>query len=173
VADWLDSGHATLLLRCDTGIGKTHAAIAVVNEAMRRPRPPQAMIWSATELNEALRPSRPDAEQVKARIMTTGLLVVDDVGREKISEWTLQELGSILEGRWRTRSLGRRNIFTTNLFYDEGQPDQVGYPRRPNLLERYDSRIAERLVDDAVIVQLYGESRRAPASWDWQGEEDG
>lgn len=166
VRQWLGSGHQSLLLVGDTGKGKTHAAVAIGNAAVERgERPLSVELWTAPELNKELRPSNPHYDRVMDRVIEAELFIVEDLGIEKISEWTLQEFYTALNARYRNRRLGRRNVITTNLPYDRGEPGDPGYPSEPNMVDRYDSRIAERIIDDAVIVRLQGPSRRAPARW--------
>jgi DNA replication protein DnaC len=146
VSGWWESGHATLFLYAEEpGVGKTHAAFAVGAQAVEAGATVEA--WTTITLLSAMRPDGdPDA---LPHAMAADLLVLDDLGRESDSEWTRQQLHSILDARLAN---GRRTVVTTNL-------------RDEQMESRYGAPLVDRLVDDAVIVEVRGESRRRPARW--------
>ncbi|PZG48681.1 hypothetical protein C1I98_12485 [Spongiactinospora gelatinilytica] len=93
------------------------------------------------------------------------MLILHDLGAEKVTEWSLEQLYRLVDARVRNR---RELVVTTNLPYDErGFADTPleQRPVRPNLVERYGSRITERLLHGAVVVRVVGESRRKPVPW--------
>lgn len=148
VADWWDRGVLTLVLRSErNGVGKSHAAYAIGNHAMAQAEDVWAVCWTMIGLNDAFRPSGDDTAYGVAQ--TCDLLLVDDVGREKISEWTLERMQGVLDARWSER---RRTILTTRLTGEQ-------------FVERYGGSISDRVRDDAWVVEVKGESRRAPAPW--------
>lgn len=146
IRSWWGNGAATLILRSDTpGVGKTHAAYAVGAEAIESGATVAA--WSMLDLNDALRPGGdPDAYQW-AQI--TDLLIVDDMGRERITDWTLERLQGLLDARWREQ---RRQLVTTNL---DG----------PAFLARYGQPVVDRIRDASRAVVMPGKSRRTVAPW--------
>lgn len=146
VSGWWASTSPTLILRSLTpGVGKSHAAFAIGYHvvALRR----SARSWSAIDLNEALRPGQDETAFDVAR--EVDLLVIDDLGAERLTEWTIERLTSLLDHRWGNQ---KRTILTTNL---EGKV----------LLDRYGSRLVDRMIDEATIVEVAGMSRRRPAPW--------
>jgi DNA replication protein DnaC len=143
---WPEAEVLTLLLRSGSnGVGKTHAAYAVGNDAVEHGA--WAAAWTMIGLNDALRPGG-DLTAYDTACMCD-LLVVDDLGRERISEWTLERLTGVLDARWTAR---RRTVLTTRLTGDQ-------------FVERYGGSISDRVRDDAWIVEVKGESRRGPAPW--------
>lgn len=151
VSGWLDSGHQTLLLASAApGLGKTHAAYAVGSEAVNNGLTVEA--YTAMELLSALRPNprEPDAPgQVLDDVLTCDLLVLDDLGRENATAWAQEQVHHVLNTRLGDQ---RRTVITTNLTAEE-MGERYGYP------------LLDRVLDDAVIVKVTGESRRRPAAW--------
>ncbi len=101
-----------LVLGGSTGAGKSHAACALG--------------WRAAELGHGVefvpavrmfRLLRPDGDpQAYARFAGADLLILDDLGTEKASDWSLSELYSIINDRWLEQM---PTIVTTNLTADE------------------------------------------------------
>lgn len=151
VSGWLGSGHQTLLLASTKpGIGKTHAAYAVGAQAVDEGLWVEA--WTAMEMLSALRPNAGDPEapvRVLADVTTCDLLILDDLGRERVNEWTTEQVHHVLDVRLRE---GRRTVVTTNMTAED-------------VMDRYTAPLYDRLVDDAVVVKVSGEGRRRPAAW--------
>lgn len=141
VTGWLDQPLRNLILTGSSRRGKSHVAYAIGNEARRRGQ------WVAgflvTDLLECLRPSEVDparSERTRQTVRGADLLILDDLGPESQTPWTVEQLWDVLEARIAT---GTRLIATTNLSYAE--------------LERaYGPRIVYRLVENAVIVKFEG-----------------
>lgn len=150
VAGWLDSGHRGLVIHSGiTGNGKTHAAYAVGNAAVDRGL--WVVAYTSAELATALQPSRDDAETVESTVHRCDLLIIDDLGREKASDWRMEVFQTLLDVRWRE---GRRLIVTTNM----SGPDS-------RIIERYGDPIVDRITDDAVSVCFTGQGRRQHVPW--------
>jgi DNA replication protein DnaC len=144
VSGWLDAADSgTLLLVGEPGTGKTHAAYAVGNAAVAAGW--WALGWTAADLNDALRPGG-DADAY-ADAAGCDLLVWDDLGRDRITEWTLEQTQRVLDARSREQ---RKTVVTTNL-------------RSAALAEQYGNPILDRLVDGATVVQFKGATRRRQA----------
>lgn len=147
VSGWLDSDSRMLVLRSEApGVGKTHAAYAVANAAVAAGV--WAWAWSAIDLNDALRPGE-HTEHARITAYECDLLVLDDLGREQVSGWTIERLHGLLDARWRNAG---RTIITTNL---SGQ----------QFTERYGDPVLDRIIDDARIVTVTGVTRRKQAPW--------
>jgi DNA replication protein DnaC len=140
VRGWLDSGVATLLLTGAVGTGKTHAAYAVTNAACDR-----SLLTVAVTVPDFLVVLRPGGDStLAARARAAELLFLDDLGAEKPSEWTGEQLSSLIDARVREE---RRQIVTTNSTYDE-------------LVSRLGARTMSRLTGGSTVVQFKGDDRR-------------
>jgi DNA replication protein DnaC len=73
------------------------------------------------------------------------VLVLDDLGAEKSSEWTLSMLYHVINERY---NQGRTTIITTNLPWDDLQPaaasDRIAPAQRAMKIETLRDRISER-----------------------------
>ena len=72
------------------------------------------------------------------------VLILDDLGVEKTSDWVLQTLYTIMDRRYREEL---RTIITSNLDIEE-------------IREKFDDRIASRIVGMCRICTLKGKDRR-------------
>ena len=73
-----------------------------------------------------------------------GLLILDDIGVEKPSEWAQQTLFLIIDRRYQQL---RKTVFTSNLSLDE-------------LSERLGDRITSRIADMCKVIEIKGKDRR-------------
>lgn len=81
-----------------TGSGKTHLAAAIANSILRRGA--AVKWWNVTGLYNAIRESfgKPD-EGIISGCKTAGLLILDDLGAEKPTEWTAATMYDIVNSR--------------------------------------------------------------------------
>jgi DNA replication protein DnaC len=150
VTGWLTSGHQTLLLAsAEPGLGKTHAAYAVGAQAAADGLVVEA--WNVSDmLSEMRREMRSEApDETLNAVTSSDLVFLDDLGRENATAWAQEQIHCILDHRLREK---RRTIITTNLTADD-MGARYGYP------------LLDRVIDDAVIVKVTGESRRKAVQW--------
>lgn len=105
-----------IILYGPTGCGKTHLACAILNCVLEDCW--RAAYWCVPQMLEMLMPGGDEAEQqmILDKALLSRVLLLDDLGAEKSSEWTRKELTIILDSRWREN---RPTIITTNLLPDE------------------------------------------------------
>lgn len=118
------------------GAGKTWEASALARELLLTDSTPVTMV-GAVELMAGMRPNK-DGTSDLGTFQVAPVLVIDDLGVEKPTEWTSQQLYALAEYR-NARRLPV--ILTTNL-------------TGAQLRERYDPRTVDRLVEDATLLQL-------------------
>lgn len=131
--EWL-IGDQSLYLHGIAGAGKTHTAAAVAREAVLTNRHSRVVWWNVPELLERLRhsfeePSR--AASIADEIEGADLLVLDNIGQEKPSEWVCERLFVIVNRRYER---GERVIVTSELDLDE-LADKIGR----NIARRFDA----------------------------------
>ncbi|MFG1846733.1 ATP-binding protein [Micromonospora carbonacea] len=137
-----------LLLLGPVGTGKSHQAFGALRrvalECAKRCRRITYAVTSHPEFNAAMRP-QPDDRHLRALedFQTVDLLVFDDLGAGKSSDWTEDTLYRLVDTRW-ARQLP--TITTTNL--DAG-----------SLRANADERVVSRLSTN-VQVALKGTDRR-------------
>jgi DNA replication protein DnaC len=118
-----------LLLYGEAGVGKTHLAVAVLKEIVRR-KGGRAVFYETRELLKLVRDTysaRAEASEldVLQPVLEAELLVLDDLGAEKKSEWVEETLGLVVNTRYSERRL---TVITTNLAdADNTEPTSFAY----------------------------------------------
>ena len=137
------------------GIGKTHIAVAVLQHVVRRCGA-QGLFYDTRDLLRVIRStynpvSRTAEMDILLPVMEADLLVLDDLGSEKPSEWVDETLNLIVNTRYNQR---RATILTTN--YEESED-----PTDPNaLLPRIGARMHSRLYEMCEILEFDGADYR-------------
>lgn len=129
-----------------TGTGKTYTAMALARLLLTEDFVPVTIVTSA-DLMAALRPSTV-AEHANLDLMALAVapvMVLDDLGAERMSEWTEEQLYRLADERSRN---ARPTIVTSNM---EGSA----------LRARYGDRVIGRLFGGAALIKLDGADRRA------------
>jgi len=118
-----------IVLRGETGCGKTHLAVALIQHAGHGyfTTVPELLLRIRSTFNEGL--LRETEADVIDDICRHDLLVLDDLGAEKTTEYAITTLYIIIDRRIRD---AKRTIITTNLSLKE-------------IEEKLDARIASRL----------------------------
>lgn len=123
------------------GVGKSHAAVAAVRPLHERGM--GVRFLPVVELLDLLRPGGP--EGMFTSLSDVDVLVLDDLGTERATDWTAERLYAVVNRRWLEE---RPTVVTTNL-----------EPAR--LEESIGPRAYSRLVGSgAVNVRLTGNDRR-------------
>lgn len=110
VAAWASDMGRGLLLKGEPGRGKTHAACALLRA--KAPDMSVAFVSASRLLDECREAIRGEGvNRVKGRYSSVGLLVIDDLGKERLTQWSLPVFFDVID----RRSSGMRpTIVTTN-----------------------------------------------------------
>lgn len=138
LAGW--DGTSNVLLVGNVGAGKTHAAVALARTV--HDQGGTVGFWPVVELLDALRPA--GDPRAMDRTVAVDVLVLDDLGLERPSDWTFERLYAVVNRRWLER---RPTIVTSNLSAGELERS-AGAP------------MWSRLYHDAIRVVAGGEDRR-------------
>ena len=139
----------------DPGVGKTHLAVAILKQAIQT-RGARGLFYDTRDLLKVIRSTynpvvKTTELDVLRPVMEVDLLVLDDLGAEKTSEWVEETLNLIVNTRYNERRL---TIFTSNYL---DIPDDTD----PNsLLFRIGFRMRSRLHEMADSLQLDGADYR-------------
>ena len=137
------------------GIGKTHLAVAVLRRVILT-RGARGLFYDTRDLLRVIRSTynplvRTAEMDVLRPVMEADLLVLDDLGSEKTSEWVEETMNLIVNTRYNER---RHTIFTSNY---EDTPDDTD----PECLKaRIGFRIHSRLHEMCEFLEFDGADYR-------------
>jgi DNA replication protein DnaC len=169
VLNYPGSEEKGLLLMGNSGVGKTHLAVAALKELLRRGH--AGLFCDYRELLKEIQASyNPSSDSTEMAILepirTVEILVLDDLGASKPSDWVRDIVGIVLNARYNER---RTTIITTNYLDDpasEGEPTKLPggklvMPHREDSLEqRIGSRMRSRLFEMCRTVEIHSQDFR-------------
>lgn len=126
------------------GTGKTHLAVATARAIVDK----GYSVWFATfaQMLQDLKAgfSSGLVTDEMSKYETVDLLIIDDLGKEKLSEWASEILYSVIDARYRDL---KATVITTNMM-----PNELG--------KRIDGAIMSRLAEMTEFIRFDGEDRR-------------
>jgi len=135
-----------LLMHGIYGVGKSHLAKAIADGVMEKGY--SSIFISVPKMLRKIKSTyNKDSEVNEDEILTVledvDLLILDDIGTEKRTDWTSERIYDIIDSRQ-----GKHTIYTTNL-----SPDEL----KTELGERNFSRVQNR---DTSVLKIDGENNR-------------
>lgn len=131
------------------GCGKTFCAACIANALLeQREFPPSVMMANlGTILRSLLAKSPQEKEEFMNHMLSCDLLILDDLGMERQTEYAREQIFSIIDGRCMQK---RPLVITTNLtMHQMKQTDSLA-----------EKRIFDRVLELCVPVRFSGESLR-------------
>jgi len=148
-----------LLFTGKNGVGKTHLAVGVVRELVTT-KGVDAQFWDFHELIREIKNSynpetRTTELQVLEPVVETGLLLLDDLGAWKMTDWMNDTLFYILNSRYLAR---RPTLITTNFQDVDREAALAADPlrRKEFLVERIGQRLRSRLMEMCLVIPIEG-----------------
>ena len=163
-ADDFPEPRKSLCLIGPPGIGKTHLAVAVLRQVILR-KGARGLFYDVRDLLRVIRSTynplvRTAEMDVLRPVMEADLLVLDDIGSEKTSEWVEETMNLIVNTRYNER---RHTIFTSN--YEDTPEDASAESQEFTLKERIGFRIHSRLHEMCEFLEFDGaDYRHAPTN---------
>jgi DNA replication protein DnaC len=139
-----------LFFEGDPGVGKTHLATAVLREVVAKTGC-GGLFYDVRELLKLIRSTynsstRTTETDILRPVMASELLVLDDIGAEKTSEWVEETMNLIVNTRYNER---RATIFTSNFPDIPDDSDinalvfRIGHRMRSRLHEMCDFQVLD------------------------------
>jgi DNA replication protein DnaC len=167
VRDYPGSDQAGLLFMGNSGVGKTHLAIAALKELIRRGHSGYFCEYGALlrEIQQSYSTQTEATEmRLLAPILSVEVLVIDDLGCIKPSDWVRDTVGYILNTRYiegsRDLSHPRCTIITTN-YLDTAEEKEALLPsgrravtRKETLADRISERMRSRLFEMCRAIEV-------------------
>jgi DNA replication protein DnaC len=150
VRDFPDTPKPGLIFLGDPGVGKTHLAVAVLKGLMEKGF--EGVFFDYQNLLDRIRSSYSEMSGASDReayrtVLDTDIVLLDDLGSHRVTDWVEDTVTSILTWRCNHR---KPTIVTTNL----SDPD-VGMGGVKTILgERIGMRARSRLFEMCQIVQM-------------------
>lgn len=140
-----------LVLYGPHGVGKTHLAVGIL-KAVIRAKGARGYFFETRELLRLVRDtynrSVEETEMdVLGPVLGADVLVLDDLGAERTSEWVQETLGLVVNTRYNAR---RPTIFTSNLVDSPDTTDPLGF------IHQLGARTRSRLKEMCAWVELQG-----------------
>ena len=136
-----------LLLYGKVGVGKSYAAACIANELMNRKVP--VIMTSFVKILQALTPGEntKSEEELISRLNSAKLLIIDDLGTERNTDFALEKVYNVIDSRYR---VGKPLILTTNLeLRDMQATTDIRY-----------QRIYDRIFEMCYPIRVQGQSWR-------------
>lgn len=152
-----------LLFTGDNGVGKTHLAVSVLRELVTN-KGARGQFWDFHELIREIKNSynpetRSTEMQVLEPVVEADLLLLDDLGAWKMTDWMVDTLFSILNSRYMAK---RATLITTN-FQDVDREAALAADslrRKEFLVERIGQRVRSRLMEMCLVIRVEGPDHR-------------
>ena len=136
------------------GIGKTHVAVAVLREVVLKGM--RGVYYDTRSLLSAIRSTynpvtRASEADVLEEVMRAELLVLDDLGAERLTDWVEETMHLVVNTRYNEK---RPTVFTTNY------QDVAGDGKGQALVERVTDRLLSRLREMCEFLEYEGPDYR-------------
>ena len=143
------AAHVGLFFEGQPGVGKTHLAVAVLKAVIQQTGA-RGLFYDTRDLLRVIRSTydpaiRTTEVEVLRPVLTADLLVLDDLGAEKTSEWVDETMNLIVNTRYSER---RTTLFTSNY------PDIPDDTDTNALIFRIGGRMRSRLHEMCEFVEM-------------------
>jgi DNA replication protein DnaC len=160
----LETAGTGLLLTGSIGVGKTHLAVGIL-QALVSERGATGLFYDYRDLLKQIQNSynaqvRETELEILRPVFEAEVLVLDELGASKPTDWVWDTVAHILNTRYNDR---RTTIITTN--YANAGPlgtetGPRGVMREETLGDRIGERMRSRLQEMCVVVEMQGEDFR-------------
>lgn len=150
------SGGKSLLLTGPCGVGKTHLAVAILKAVLTEKKVSGRFVDETEFLRRLHFSYGPDAlgteSQVMLPLMNVDLLVWDDLGTGRPTDWAQETIRMVLNYRY---TYQKHTVLTSNLALKRDPSSDSRNPEE-SLEERIGTRLLSRLLEMCEIVEIKG-----------------
>jgi DNA replication protein DnaC len=137
------------------GVGKTHLAVSLLKQIILEERD-GGLFYDFRDLLRDIQNSWNSVSQsseleVLRPVLSANVLVLDELGANKPTDWVRDTIGHIINCRYNDKKL---TIFTSNY------PDVAEKPGEETLTDRIGARLRSRLYEMCKVVEIKGEDFR-------------
>jgi DNA replication protein DnaC len=141
-----------LLLMGGCGAGKTHLAVAALNEVVNSGKPGRVLFTNFQDLIQEIQASfdsdqTPGKAEIMRPLLEADLLVLDELGSQKPTQFVMDILYYVINTRYNEE---RTTIFTTNYL------DHPAEAKQERLEDRIGVRLRSRLAEMADRIDFTG-----------------
>lgn len=149
--DEMQSKNQGLLMWGNVGTGKSYAAACIANYLLNSQTP--CIMTSIVKILQLIQRDPIEENNIMSRLSYTPLVIFDDFGTERNTDYALEKIYNVLDSRYRS---GLPMIVTTNLTFREMQNEaDIRY-----------SRLYDRIFECCYPMQFTGDSFRKKTAYD-------
>ena len=154
-----------LLFQGPCGVGKTHLAVAIINELIQKKNVPCYFCDFRELIRNIQSTYTPDSHLTESNILEPvfqkDVLVLDELGAKRTTAWVEETVFYIINNRYNNKKL---TVFTSN-YIDSGEEDEDArdsfYKKGDDtLVDRIGIRLRSRIYEMCKMVNVWGEDYR-------------
>lgn len=146
------------------GVGKTHLAIAIIKECMKKKRIPCYFCDFRELIRDIQRSYNRDSSlnevDVLSPVFQKEILILDELGAKRTTAWVEETVFYIINKRYNQKKL---TLFTSNYLDSEEEEDQrvsMFKNKDDSLVDRIGIRLRSRIYEMCKVVEMWGEDYR-------------
>ena len=146
------------------GVGKTHLAVAIIQELIRT-KDAACIFYDSRDLIRELQStftpeSNMSESDVLAPVFSSEVLVLDELGAKRTSAWVEETVFYIINHRYNHKKM---TLFTTNYpDTDESEDKRDSFYKKgdESLIDRIGVRLRSRIYEMCKVVEMWGDDYR-------------
>jgi DNA replication protein DnaC len=152
------------------GVGKTHLAVAIIQELILKKNIPCSFYDFRDLIRDIQNTYTPDSSLTESEVLSPVLqkevLVLDELGAKRTTAWVEETIFYIINHRYNNKKL---TIFTSNYLDSEEEEDKrdpyytKGTKSDESLVDRIGVRLRSRIYEMCKVIEMWGEDYRRVA----------